>query len=171
MQRLILLRHAKAERQAESGEDFDRPLSGRGLADARLMGQVLFDAGLRPTLALVSAARRTRETWEQVQAAFPEPAAIRIEQSLYSASSPMLRRKVEELEGREGVLVIVGHNPGLHQFALDLLIEGAAPASAVSRAAARFPPASAAVFAFDAAGRPCDDGLYFAADYGGRGAE
>ena len=54
MRRLILLRHAKAENQAASGEDIDRALTARGLADAARMGQVLADAGLQPDLALVS---------------------------------------------------------------------------------------------------------------------
>ena len=54
MKRLILFRHAKTERHAPSGQDFDRRLTQRGRDDARLMGRVLADAGFSPDLVLVS---------------------------------------------------------------------------------------------------------------------
>ena len=57
MRRLILFRHAKAEPRAAGEDDFDRPLSPRGRADAVLVGRALADAGFAPDLALVSPAR------------------------------------------------------------------------------------------------------------------
>ena len=71
LQRLILLRHGKAESVAESGGDFERGLTERGRRDAALIGRVLADAGITPDLALVSAARRARETWDEASPAFP----------------------------------------------------------------------------------------------------
>ena len=62
-----------------------------------------------------------------------------------------------------GAVILVGHNPGLHQLAVELLVEGAASASEMARVRSRFPTATAAVFEMDAAGRPTFDGLYLAA--------
>jgi phosphohistidine phosphatase len=171
MQRLILLRHAKAESRAPSGDDFDRALSERGRTDAALMGRVLAEAGSTVTLALVSAAARTRQTWELAAPALGAGAEVRHERRLYNASSGTLRSAVEAEEGGEGTLVLVGHNPGIHQLVLDLLIAGAAPASTLERASQKFPPASAAVFDLDVAGRPVFQGLYFPKDHGGGAAE
>ena len=56
MHRLILMRHAQAEASAPSGGDEARPLSVAGRAEALLMGRALAERGLRPDLALVSAA-------------------------------------------------------------------------------------------------------------------
>jgi phosphohistidine phosphatase len=53
MQRLILMRHADAERASGSGRDQDRTLSPRGRADALAMGRALATRGARPDLALV----------------------------------------------------------------------------------------------------------------------
>lgn len=167
MRQLILFRHAKAEGRSASGDDFDRQLTQKGEADARLIGQVLHEAGLDPDLALVSAAMRTRQTWEAAAAAFPGSPEVRHEAGLYNASSAWLRQSVESLEGHGGVVMFVGHNPGMHQLALDLLVESGAAASLIARAGSRFPPATAAVFAMDAAGRPTYDGLFYAADFGG----
>ena len=70
MNRLILMRHAKAERDSGSGRDMDRPLSSRGVADAGLVARALADRGVRPDVALVSAAARTRQTWDAAHYAF-----------------------------------------------------------------------------------------------------
>jgi phosphohistidine phosphatase len=169
MQRLILLRHAKAEARSASGEDFDRALTARGRHDARLMGEVLADAGLKPDLALVSAARRTRQTWEEASAAFGDVTAL-FEKSLFHASSRELRRAIEGVEGKAANVILVGHNPAIHQLTLELLIDGAAGMDAIDRAKSKFPTAAAAAFAFDAAGRPAYDGLFYPKDFGG-GAE
>jgi phosphohistidine phosphatase len=71
MERLILMRHGKAERHAQNGGDFERALADSGRADAAVMGKLLADAGLTPELMLVSSARRTRETAEQVAPNLP----------------------------------------------------------------------------------------------------
>ena len=70
MHRLILMRHAQAEASAPSGGDEARPLSAAGRAEALLMGRALAERGLKPDLALVSTAVRTRQTWEQMHDAF-----------------------------------------------------------------------------------------------------
>jgi phosphohistidine phosphatase len=68
-------------------------------------------------------------------------------------------------------ILVVGHNPGLHELALVLLRQGGAGSALVARAESRFPTSSVAAFTFDAAGRPVYDGLFYAADHGGGGGE
>lgn len=166
MRRLILLRHAKAERSAASGRDFDRPLSPRGEDDARLMGQVLARSGLKPDLALVSPAARTVQTWAAASEALGS-AAVESDPKLYHASARALRAFVEHAEDRADTVVLVGHNPGLHELALTLLDEGAEDRSVIDRVASGFPTAAALVFAVDAAGRARYDGFHRPKDYGG----
>ncbi len=64
---------------------------------------------------------------------------------------------------------MVGHNPGLHEVAIELLIEASATAGEIEPVAARFPTATAAVYAIDEAGRARLDGLYLAKELGGEG--
>ena len=71
MDRLILMRHAKAERRSASGDDFDRLLTDDGRGDAAMVGLALAKDGLAPTLVLVSAAQRAVETWETMRGSFP----------------------------------------------------------------------------------------------------
>nr|AQQ75188.1 hypothetical protein [uncultured bacterium] len=65
---LMLLRHAKAKRPEDGVDDFDRKLSRRGREAATELGSLLRAEGLAPDFALVSAAKRTRQTWERVAA-------------------------------------------------------------------------------------------------------
>jgi phosphohistidine phosphatase len=117
MRTLILLRHAKAERDAESGQDFDRALTDRGWADARLIGRVLADAGFVPDRARVSAARRAAQTWEAVATAFPLIEAAVLPE-LFHAGPERLMAEIEGASQDGETLLVVAHNPGLHTLAL-----------------------------------------------------
>ena len=72
-----------------------------------------------------------------------------------------MRREAARAGAGVATVMVVGHNPGLQELAVQLLTEGAAPTSLVSRAARQFPTAAAAVFLFDDNGRPAFDGLFF----------
>ncbi len=169
MHRLILMRHAKTERMAESGLDRDRALTQRGVDDAALMGRILADKGLRPDLALVSSATRTRQTWETMHEAFGD-VEVRIEPKLYDASTDTIRRLVEDLEDKSGCLLVVAHNPGVQLLAMDYLTESAASPSILDRMAGGFPTGAAAIFEVDVAGRCVYDGFLTPKAFGG-GAE
>ena len=164
------MRHAKAERRAESGRDFDRPLAERGLSDAALMGQVLARAGLTPDVALVSPAKRTEETWAALSKAFPG-ARHEGDRGLYNAGAQTLWAAVQKAGETAGTVMLVAHNPGVHELTVALLRQGSASPSVIAKATERFPTSTVAAFTFDAAGRPCYDGIFLAADHGGGGGE
>jgi phosphohistidine phosphatase len=160
MDRLILLRHGKAEPDSPSGDDFDRRLAPRGVRESTAMGESLADLGMKPDVALVSPAARTRDTWAAAQAVFPETEA-RFEKDLYLADSGSIRQAAERAGKSCRTVMVVGHNPGLQELAVDLLTEGAAPPALIARAMRAFPPAAAAVFLIDDNGRPSFDGLFY----------
>lgn len=146
MHTLILIRHAKAEPEADSGADFDRALTERGWAEARLIGRVLSDAGFRPDLALASAAVRTVQTWEAASSAFPAVKAQALD-SLYEAAPEAILAEAVARGGKARVVAVVGHNPGIATLAAYLARETDAPeAGLIGRS---FPTAAAAVFRHD----------------------
>ena len=123
MRRLMLLRHAKTER-AEPGErDRDRKLVKRGRADAPTLGAYMAHHDLIPDLALVSPAARAQETWALVADAFDRPPRQETDDRIYNANPHKLLQVVAEPR-RANKLVIVGHNPSLHEFALRLIASG-----------------------------------------------
>jgi phosphohistidine phosphatase len=151
MQRLILMRHAEAERAPPPGVDRDRALSDRGRADAALMGRALAAKGLRPDLALVSP-RPHAQTWECCMT-FGD---VEVRETSPSTTAPptVMRRFIEGAEEQAGCLLVVAHNPGVHMLAVEYLIESAASPSVTGPdepAASR--PAAAALFEVDVAGR------------------
>lgn len=160
MDRLILLRHGKAERESQGGDDFDRRLAPQGVADSAAMAETLADLGLVPDIVLVSSSARTQETWAACQAAFPK-AHARIERQLYLAEERVIRAMAEAAGESSGTVMVVAHNPGLQDLTIRLLSEGGAAPALLAKAHGAFPPAAAAVFLFDAAGRPAYDGLFF----------
>jgi phosphohistidine phosphatase len=139
MDRLILLRHGKAEPDSVSGDDFDRRLAPRGVR--------------------VSTAARARGTWEAASVAFPNTRPS-FEAHLYHADSATIRDAARGALANCATVMIVGHNPGLQELTVQLLREGSAPAGLIAKAQRDFPTACAAVFLFDDNGRPQFDGLF-----------
>ncbi len=166
MQRLILMRHAEAERAAASGRDRDRLLSVRGRKDAAAMGRALAGRGMRPDLALVSPAARTHQTWEILHDAFGD-VEVREDEPLYNGGSETLRRFVEAAEDEAGCLMVVAHNPGIHLLAVEYLVESAASPALLDRMSGGFPPGAAAIFTVDVAGRCSFEGFIQPRDLGG----
>jgi phosphohistidine phosphatase len=163
MDRLILLRHGDAEPGSESGDDFDRRLSERGRAESAHVAETLCDLGLAPDLVVASAAARTRETWATLSQSFPQ-AQVRFEDALYLAEPEQIRDVVRACSALGTTVLVVGHNPGLQELALALMIEGGAAGHAIERIRGRFPTAGAAVFLIDPSGRPTADGVFFPHD-------
>ncbi len=122
MRRLMLLRHAKAERSAPGGGDFDRALAARGRDELPKIGVYMVHHGLYPNLVVASPARRVRETWERVAPAFPAPPAVAWEDRLYNADTETILDLVRA--AKPPALLLVGHNPGLHDFARSLIAAG-----------------------------------------------
>jgi phosphohistidine phosphatase len=123
MRRLILLRHAKTER-AEAGErDRDRKLTKRGRADAPLIGTYMARHGLIPELAVVSPAQRTQETWALLAPALGKAPRVVNDERVYNAGAETLIAIIGETRAARSLLV-VGHNPSLHDVAVQLIAAG-----------------------------------------------
>jgi phosphohistidine phosphatase len=146
---LYLFRHAKSDWQDPRLKDLDRPLAARGRKAAPRMGAYLVQAGIRPALVLSSTSVRTRETCALAFALWSAPPKIRFEAPLYLASPATILALVRKLPTTLPSVMLVGHNPGLHETALSLAGHG--DAAALSRLSAKFPTAALAEIAFDAA--------------------
>jgi phosphohistidine phosphatase len=142
MRSLILFRHAKAVRPHEAESDKARGLTGRGRREAALAGAAMEEAGLKPTLALVSTAQRTRETAEHGLANFK--LETQFEEALYHAEPESIWDAFTASEADS--VVIVGHNPGIGELAA-MLVHQAHDGSRMARdLAGHFPTAAFAAF-------------------------
>ena len=147
MRRLILLRHAKSDHPAGVA-DRERPLNPRGRRAAPAVGAHLAERGLIPDLALVSPARRARETWEAASGALGAP-EVRPAPEIYEAPWKDILAAVRAVPDEAATLIVVGHNPGVGDLAGALAGEG--PRKLLSRLASEFPTAAYAVIDFEAA--------------------
>jgi phosphohistidine phosphatase len=122
--RLLVLRHAKSEKAAPGMLDRERPLNARGVRDAATMGAYIAHHRLAPDLAVVSTARRTRETWERLAAELSAPPPPLYEQRLYNGGADAILAAIRNLDGTARTLMVIGHNPGLHELARTLIASG-----------------------------------------------
>jgi len=122
--RLMLLRHAKAEKASPGERDRERALNPRGRKDAAKIGAYLARHTLVPDRALVSDARRTRETWERLATAFAAPPLVAFDDRLYDAGPDLILDVIKETDRVIATLLVIGHNPGLHEAARLLVAAG-----------------------------------------------
>lgn len=116
MKTLYLMRHAKSSWKDESLADFERPLNGRGIRAAELMGRFLRQQKALPDLVLSSSATRARDTIERVLKAAKLTPELRFDERIYLASPAKLFEVVSQIEKERKVVLLVGHNPGMEEL-------------------------------------------------------
>jgi phosphohistidine phosphatase len=151
MRRLLLLRHAKTENEAPSGRDRDRRLDDRGHRDAAELGGWIGRHPPFPDRVMVSSAVRAKQTWELAWEAMKDrvpPPAVELLPELYSADPAQLLQSIRNAcTSDPKQLMLVGHNPGLHELALALT--GSGDSAARAALAGNLPTSGLAVFEFD----------------------
>ncbi len=128
MKKLYLIRHAKSSWDNLAIDDFQRPLNGRGIKDAPRMGKRLKERSLTADLVLSSPAKRALDTCMIITKILGfSKEKINTDKRLYHASEEELLRIIRELKDHpndeEETILLFGHNPGLTNFANQLLNE------------------------------------------------
>lgn len=150
---LSILRHAKSGWDDPSLEDIDRPLATRGRKAAPIVGAFMATNGIAPDLVLCSPSVRTRETLELIGRHLPGVPPAKFEDGLYLASRDALLARIQAVKGRGRAipkhLLIVGHNPGLHELALLLMRREPEHAGDRRALSAKLPTCALVVLDFD----------------------
>ena len=114
MKYLTLIRHAKSSRKVANMDDFDRPLNGRGLSDAALIGGILGNALPRPEIVLGSPAVRVKQTLRELykgaEVNLPEP---EWRNELYFADAETIRDCAHAAFMEFDEVWLCAHNPGI----------------------------------------------------------
>ena len=118
MKILTIVRHAKSSWDDSRLSDRERPLNERGRHDAPMMGRRIAAAGIRPSLIVASPAVRTWTTARAIAQELGYPLEfLHRESELYLASLREIIDVVGAQDVKFGNLMLVGHNPGLTEFA------------------------------------------------------
>ena len=128
---IILIRHAKALEASEfPGEDFERPLSEKGEASLKIIAKYLRLIGVKPDRVVSSPAVRTKRTAEILALEYKRE-KIEYIKDLYNGyatprkdSNAIHLSVVQKTKKDAKVMVLVGHNPDLTNFASYLSGDG-----------------------------------------------
>jgi phosphohistidine phosphatase len=159
MKQLLLLRHAKSAWDDAMMPDRDRPLNARGRRTAGVMRQAMRNLGLVPDVVLVSPARRTLETLEALEP-WDEMPLVEPTESLYLATPTQLTAALHGVPETVRSVLLIGHNPGLHDFAMSLAgpLGMSSGGEAARMLAAGFPTTALAEFMIAGTWRELRDG-------------
>lgn len=120
MHQLLLLRHAKSSWDEPKLADRDRPLNKRGRRTAVAIRNAIHELGLAPDVVLVSPSRRTQETLAALEP-WDETPLVESLETLYLASARQLLGVLNNLNETVRSVMLIGHNPGLHELGVMLL--------------------------------------------------
>src|ERR1700737_3072587 len=128
MRRLMLLRHAKTEHAGRWGRERGRRLDQRADGDATEIGGWIGRHPPFPDSVLVSHAIRAHQTWDIAWEAMKDRVRapqVEILPELYGADAAQLLQTIREQSAADPKrLMLVGHNPGMHELALALASSG-----------------------------------------------
>ncbi|NOX68384.1 MAG: hypothetical protein GXP15_04290 [Gammaproteobacteria bacterium] len=124
MKSITLLRHAKSSWNTAGLSDRDRPLNKRGERDAPTMGKRIGGHDIRPSLIVSSPAVRAWTTAKTVAEAINYPREfLQRDDRLYGANVATIIDVIADQDAGFNHIMIVGHNPGLTQFANYLIAD------------------------------------------------
>ncbi len=123
MRRIYILRHAKAV-AGTTEADIDRNLADQGIQDAAALGIYFKRKDYTPDYILCSPAARTQQTLEKLEL----PAAIKQDNPsvIYDGNKAHLLDILRDCPDNTASVLLVGHNPSLHELALKLADEDSA---------------------------------------------
>ena len=120
VKRLHILRHAKSSWDDPDLADHERPLAPRGERAAVLIAEHVRRQGIVPELVLCSTALRARQTLAALLPVVAGDVEIRLEEALYGAGVEAVLGRLRAVDDVVGSVLVVGHNPMLHELALAL---------------------------------------------------
>jgi phosphohistidine phosphatase len=139
MKTLLLLRHGKSDWSADYGEDRERPLAGRGVKAASLMGRYLAAVGPTPERIVSSTAVRAHDTAKLAAKAGNWGGTVELDPGIYGSGPEQIIKLIQSCENRFMSLLLVGHEPTWS------LLTG----SLIGGAAVKFPTAAMARIDFE----------------------
>lgn len=138
-----MLRHSDAVSHHDEG-DHARELSPQGIESCEAVGNYLQQSTPVPAHVLCSSATRTQQTAQHsLQHAALAPTRDVI-QKLYLASPDDIFLQIQAAPDHINSLLVVGHNPGIHAFCLQLYQQG--NQHAFKQLQTQFPSPAIAVF-------------------------
>jgi phosphohistidine phosphatase len=142
----MLVRHAKA--RGSNGSDSDRPLSDLGYEQCRIVAREMSGVGLDPEVALVSTARRAKETFNAMAAAAGWAVEPTLLEHLYNGYVEETLAAIRAVAPDCATAMVVGHEPTMSATAYKLAGAGSMP-DAVTRVRRGLPTAGVAVVQVD----------------------
>lgn len=119
MKQLLIVRHAKSDRNDPKLKDFDRPLNERGHKNATEMAKRLTKQDIMPQELVSSPALRALSTAKH----FADTLGINHSKivpvmDIYEASASTLLKVINNLNDNSDFTALFGHNPGLSEIAM-----------------------------------------------------
>jgi phosphohistidine phosphatase len=123
MKTIVVIRHAKAESQASSGEDFDRKLLRKGKIEVEVLVQRFIRRLIAPSIIVTSPVIRARSTAQILADEFQLNDKLVVRNFLYNRlySFSDIENVIVENQCDGDVVFVVGHHPTILHLILQMI--------------------------------------------------
>ncbi len=113
MKTIVVMRHAKAESESPTDNDFDRRLNKKGIVDAKNFAKKIYQLGIMPQLIISSPVIRALRTAEIMVDYFDLKNKMILKNYLYNRLFTLVEvvKDIDEFNKNINTVLIVGHNP------------------------------------------------------------
>ena len=121
MKTLFVLRHSKAGQTNKNIlDDHERNLTTKGERLCRVIAEDLAKIKAKPDAVFSSTAKRCVETYEQVKLGYSLDCPLQTSSQLYLADALEILKETRKLNNDYNSVLLIGHNPGLHEFCMQI---------------------------------------------------
>lgn len=117
MKTIYLIRHARSDWSEPLIEDIDRGLNARGKKSIPIIAKELKEKKIKPDIIISSPAKRAKLTIKGLLKELDGSDKIFYKDDLYMADSDTILSVLKGIKDKYDSVFIVGHNPGLTEFA------------------------------------------------------
>lgn len=117
MKTIYLIRHAKSDWSDATLDDIHRGLNKRGKKSIPIIAKVLKEKKIEPDIIISSPAKRAKLTINRLLKELGYKTKIKYIDELYLANTDTILSITQEINDKYDSVFIIGHNPGLSEFA------------------------------------------------------
>lgn len=147
MKTLYLMRHGKSSWDTPADDDHDRPLTPRGIRASGQIGRILKAREAVIDLTLCSTARRAVDTAMLVVDICAPHTVFERERGLYLCGAATLLSRLRDVPDAANAVLLVAHNPDVHDLAR--LLYGAGSPEAMAELDKSYPTGALTVLLFE----------------------
>ncbi|PJZ69985.1 phosphohistidine phosphatase [Leptospira perolatii] len=122
MKSIHLIRHSKSDWETKFSSDKERPLSDRGIKNAKSLRKYIEKFEFFVDLAFISSSKRTTDTYRILTKNLSISKQAKVSDEIYEFEALDFIKMLQRIDEKKSSVLLLGHNPSLEDLANMLVV-------------------------------------------------